>query len=101
MARPRSDDRRNAIMAAAIRVIASQGLSAATATRRPALAGALFAGMRGMNRVFQGAATVDSILRDLIERAAEAALRSIFVGFETLTPDNLRRSRIWDATTRR
>ena len=32
MARPRSDDRRNAIMAAAIRVIASQGLGAATAT---------------------------------------------------------------------
>jgi radical SAM superfamily enzyme YgiQ (UPF0313 family) len=56
-------------------------------------AGALFAGMRGMNRLFQGAATVDSILRgDLIERAAEAGLRSIFVGFETLTPDNLRRS---------
>ena len=32
MARPRSDDKRNAIMSAAIRVIASQGLSAATAT---------------------------------------------------------------------
>lgn len=31
MARPRSDDKRNAIMAAAIRVIASQGLGAATA----------------------------------------------------------------------
>ncbi len=46
-----------------------------------------------MRRLFQGAATVDSILRgDLIERAAEAGLRSIFVGFETLTPDNLRRS---------
>jgi radical SAM superfamily enzyme YgiQ (UPF0313 family) len=56
-------------------------------------AGALFAGMRGMNRLFQGAATIDSILRgDLIERAAQAGLRSIFVGFETLTPDNLRRS---------
>jgi len=54
---------------------------------------ALFAGMKGMRRVFQGAATVDSILRgDLIERAAEAGLRSIFVGFETLTPENLRRS---------
>ena len=48
-------------------------------------------GMKGMRRLFQGAATVDSILRgDLIERAAEAGLRSIFVGFETLTPDNLR-----------
>ena len=44
-------------------------------------------GMRGMGRLFQGAATVDSILRgDLIERAAEAGLRSMFVGFETLTP---------------
>lgn len=54
---------------------------------------ALFAGMSGMRRVFQGAATVDSILRgDLIERAAEAGLRSIFVGFETLDENNLRRS---------
>src|SRR5262245_27439427 len=54
---------------------------------------ALFDGMRGMKRLFQGAGTVDSILRgDLIERAAEAGLRSIFVGFETLSPDNLVRS---------
>jgi radical SAM superfamily enzyme YgiQ (UPF0313 family) len=46
---------------------------------------ALFEGMRGMRRLFQGAATVDSILRgDLIERAAHAGLRSVFVGFETL-----------------
>ena len=53
----------------------------------------LFDGMKGMNRLFQGAATVDSVLRgDLIERAAEAGLRSLFVGFETLTPGNLRRS---------
>jgi radical SAM superfamily enzyme YgiQ (UPF0313 family) len=56
-------------------------------------AAALFAGMRGMNRLFQGAATVDSILRgNLIEDAARAGLRSIFVGFETLTPGNLARS---------
>ena len=56
-------------------------------------AAALFEGMKGMRRLFQGAATVDSILRgDLIERAAEAGLRSIFVGFETLTSENLRRS---------
>jgi radical SAM superfamily enzyme YgiQ (UPF0313 family) len=49
--------------------------------------------MKGMGRLFQGAATVDSILRgDLVERAAEAGLRSIFVGFETLTPENLKRS---------
>jgi radical SAM superfamily enzyme YgiQ (UPF0313 family) len=53
-------------------------------------AAALFDGMRGMGRLFQGAATVDSILRDrLIEQAAEAGLRSLFVGFETLTPANL------------
>jgi radical SAM superfamily enzyme YgiQ (UPF0313 family) len=46
----------------------------------------LFRGMRGMGRVFQGAATVDSILRDdLIEEAAAAGLRSLFVGFETLS----------------
>jgi radical SAM superfamily enzyme YgiQ (UPF0313 family) len=59
----------------------------------PRFAADLFRGMRGMNRLFQGAATVDSILRgDLIERAADAGLRSLFVGFETLTPGNLQRS---------
>jgi len=53
----------------------------------------LFQGMRGMNRVFQGAATVQSILSSsLIEEAAEAGLRSVFVGFETLNPQNLDRS---------
>jgi radical SAM superfamily enzyme YgiQ (UPF0313 family) len=56
-------------------------------------AAALFEGMRGMGRLFQGAATVDSVLRgDLIERAAEAGLRSLFVGFETFSPENLRNS---------
>ena len=50
----------------------------------------LFTSMRGMNRVFQGAATVDSILRDdTIELAARAGLRSLFVGFETLSPSSL------------
>src|SRR4051812_30672377 len=59
----------------------------------PRFARSLFEGMRGMNRMFQGAATVDTILRgDLIDRAAEAGLRSLFVGFETLTAGNLRRS---------
>ena len=59
----------------------------------PRFARGLFEGMKGMNRLFQGAATVDSILRgDLIERAAAAGLRSLFVGFETLTPANLRSS---------
>src|SRR5207244_7660867 len=56
-------------------------------------AATLFDGMRGMRRLFQGAATVDSILHgDLIERAAAAGLRSLFVGFETLTPGNLARA---------
>jgi radical SAM superfamily enzyme YgiQ (UPF0313 family) len=59
----------------------------------PRFARSLFDGMRGMRRLFQGAATVDSILRgDLIERAAGAGLRSLFVGFETLAPANLRAS---------
>ncbi len=50
----------------------------------------LFSGMRGMGRIFQGAATIDSILRgDLIERAAEAGLRSLFVGFESLQTESL------------
>jgi radical SAM superfamily enzyme YgiQ (UPF0313 family) len=50
----------------------------------------LFEGMRGMGRLFQGAATVDSVLRgDLIEKAAEAGLRSLFVGFETFDERNL------------
>lgn len=53
----------------------------------------LFEGMKGMNRVFQSAATVDSILRGkLVEKAAEAGLRSLFVGFETFSPENLRQS---------
>lgn len=54
-------------------------------------AGDLFRGMSGMGRIFQGAATVNSILDgDLIERAAEAGLRSVFVGFESLGEQSLR-----------
>jgi radical SAM superfamily enzyme YgiQ (UPF0313 family) len=54
---------------------------------------ALFEGMKGMNRVFQGASTIDAILRgDLIEKAAKAGLRSVFVGFETLSESNLQQS---------
>ncbi|HEV2702043.1 MAG TPA: radical SAM protein [Steroidobacteraceae bacterium] len=53
-------------------------------------AGQLFDGMRGMGRIWQGAATVDSILRgDLVVQAARAGLRSLFVGFETLSEANL------------
>jgi len=56
----------------------------------PRFARDLFRGMRGMGRVFQGAATVDSILRDdTIEEAAAAGLRSLFVGFETLSTASL------------
>lgn len=56
-------------------------------------AAALFEGMKGMNRVFQGASTIDAILRgDLIEKAAEAGLRSVFIGFETLNNNNLSQS---------
>ena len=54
---------------------------------------ALFQGMRGMGRVFQGASTVDAILRgDLIEEAAAAGLRSVSIGFETLNESNLQQS---------
>jgi radical SAM superfamily enzyme YgiQ (UPF0313 family) len=54
---------------------------------------ALFDGMQGMNRVFQGASTVDAILRgNLIEHAAKAGLRSVFIGFETLSTSNLQQS---------
>src|SRR5437868_7045056 len=60
----------------------------------PKFARELFRGMRGMGRVFQGAATVDSILRDdIIEEAAAAGLRSLFVGFETLSSDGLKNAR--------
>ena len=56
----------------------------------PRFARDLFSGMRGMGRIFQAAATVDSILRDdLIEAAAAAGLRSLFVGFETLSGSSL------------
>jgi radical SAM superfamily enzyme YgiQ (UPF0313 family) len=56
-------------------------------------ASGLFEGMKGMNRVFQSAATVDSILRgDLVEKATDAGLRSLFVGFETFSEGNLQQS---------
>jgi radical SAM superfamily enzyme YgiQ (UPF0313 family) len=56
----------------------------------PRFAEALFDGMRGMGRLWQAAGTVNSILRPgLLERAVEAGLRSLFVGFETLNGDNL------------
>jgi radical SAM superfamily enzyme YgiQ (UPF0313 family) len=57
-------------------------------------AAALFDGMRGMKRVWQAAGTVASVLRpDLLEKARDAGLRSLFVGFETLSSANLREQR--------
>lgn len=54
-------------------------------------AGALFEGMQGMGRLWQAAATVQSVLRPgLLEKAVAAGLRSLFVGFETLNPLSLR-----------
>ena len=51
---------------------------------------ALFDGMRGMGRLWQAAGTVNAVLAPgLLERAVDAGLRSLFVGFETLNPDNL------------
>lgn len=52
---------------------------------------ALFEGMKGMGRIWQAAGTVQSVLRPgLLEKAVESGLRSLFVGFETLNPANLR-----------
>ena len=54
-------------------------------------ASALFEGMRGANRLWQAAGTVASVLRPgLLEAAAACGLRSLFVGFETLSAANLR-----------
>ncbi|MFN2133709.1 MAG: B12-binding domain-containing radical SAM protein [Anaerolineae bacterium] len=57
----------------------------------PRFAGALFDGMRGMGRLWQAAGTVRSVLAPgLMEKAVACGLRSLFVGFETLKPANLR-----------
>jgi len=51
---------------------------------------ALFDGMRGMRRLWQAAGTVNAVLApNLLERAVDAGLRSLFVGFESLTTENL------------
>ena len=56
----------------------------------PRFARELLAGMRGMNRIWQAAGTVSSILAPgLVELGAEVGLRSLFVGFETLSQPNL------------
>jgi radical SAM superfamily enzyme YgiQ (UPF0313 family) len=54
-------------------------------------ASALFDGLKGMGRVWQAAGTVHAILQpDLLEKAVESGLKSLFVGFETLNAVNLR-----------
>ena len=56
----------------------------------PHFAGAFFDGMTGMDRLWQAAGTVQSILKPgLLEKAVASGLRSLFVGFETLNPTNL------------
>lgn len=53
-------------------------------------AAALFDGMAGMDRLWQAAGTVQSVLKPrLLEKAVAAGLRSLFVGFETLNPQSL------------
>jgi radical SAM superfamily enzyme YgiQ (UPF0313 family) len=57
-------------------------------------AAALFGELRTRHRLFQAAATVDSILDAgshprLLELAAEAGLRSLFIGFESISAANL------------
>ena len=50
----------------------------------------LFDGMRGMGRLWQAAGTVNAVLSPgLLEQAVAAGLRSLFVGFESLSAANL------------
>ena len=57
-------------------------------------ASALFDGMRGMGRLWQAAGTVNAVLApNLLEKAVESGLRSLFVGFETLNPADLAEQR--------
>jgi len=52
---------------------------------------ALFEGMKGMGRVWQSAATIQSVLKPkLLELAVESGLRSLFVGLESLSQANLK-----------
>jgi len=60
----------------------------------PRFALQLFDRMRGLGRVWQAAGTVRAVLQPgLLERAAACGLRSLFIGFETLDPENLRQQR--------
>jgi radical SAM superfamily enzyme YgiQ (UPF0313 family) len=61
-------------------------------------AAALFDGLKGMGRLWQGAGTVNSLLESrvepaLLEKAAASGLRSLFVGFESTNQEALRSQR--------
>ena len=58
----------------------------------PRFAAALFDGMAGMGRLWQAAGTVQvgAAARPAGEGGRRCGLRSLFVGFETLSPANLR-----------
>ena len=59
-----------------------------------AFAESLFEGMQGMNKLWQAAGTVKSVLEPgLLEKAVDAGLRSLFIGFETLNERGLREMR--------
>jgi radical SAM superfamily enzyme YgiQ (UPF0313 family) len=58
---------------------------------KPSFANELFEGMKGLGRLWQAAGTVKAVLQPgLLEKAAACGLRSLFVGFETLSANNLR-----------
>jgi len=57
----------------------------------PAFAEALFEGLAGMGRLWQAAGTIAAVLKPrLLEKAVESGLRSLFIGFESLSEANLR-----------
>lgn len=50
----------------------------------------LFSSMRGMKKVWQGAATIQSLQNiDLLDIAVDSGLRSLFIGFESLSNASL------------
>ena len=56
----------------------------------PEFADALFIGMKGMDRLWQAAGTVRTVLRGhTLEHAVACGLRSLFIGFETLSAEAL------------
>ncbi len=53
-------------------------------------ASALFDGMKGMGKIWQAAGTIEAVMKPgLLERAVASGLRSLFIGFETLSSVNL------------